>query len=87
MRSKKTLDELLRVKVPPQSKTGYYTIVDSFNGLVCLTELNKEGMVPLLNVYLWNPTTQDFQTHPRYYMNRFTGQVTVAGLAFMFHPR
>lgn len=86
LRSKETLEELLRLQVPLQSKTGYYTIVNSCNGLVCLTESNEEGLVPFLNAYLWNPTTQEIRTLPRYHTNRFTGQVVVAGFGFMFHP-
>ncbi|OWM79764.1 hypothetical protein CDL15_Pgr023176 [Punica granatum] len=86
LRSKETLKEFLKVKVPFESKTGYYTMVDLCNGLVCLMESDEEGMFPFLNAFLWNLANEEFRSLPWYYVNRFTNQVTVSSFGFMFHP-
>lgn len=84
--NKKSFEEIGKLRVPLRSKTDFYSIVGSSNGLVCLTESCPEGWCSGLNLSLWNPATKEFRNLSRYYVNRFTGPVLDIGLGFAYHP-
>ncbi|KAK1568891.1 hypothetical protein Q3G72_030138 [Acer saccharum] len=88
LRDKKSFDEIGKLEVPIQSKSLYYLMVESMNGVVCLIETDDdEGWYPTVNMFLWNPATREFKTLPKPYINRFTGPVRVAAVGFAFHPK
>ena len=86
LRSNIAFAEVSRLEVPVPSKTDYYQIVGSSNGLICLTESNFKGSYLSLNTFLWNPAIREFQTLPKYHINNFTSPLMVVGLGFAFHP-
>ncbi|KAI9177094.1 hypothetical protein LWI28_010972 [Acer negundo] len=88
LRDKKSFDEIGKLEVPIQSKSLYYLMVESMNGVVCLVETDDdEGWYPTVNMFLWNPATREFKTLPKPYIDRFTGPVRVAAVGFAFHPK
>lgn len=84
--SNRSCEEIGRVEVPIESKPSYYTIIDSSNGIVCLTDSTFDGSSPLLEVFLWNPSTGELETLPSYFENRYDGYVIVSAYGFAFHP-
>lgn len=87
LRSGKSFEEMGKVEVPAKSKMKYYSIVESCNGLVCLTESNFKGSYHSLNTFLWNPATREFRALPEYYSDQSVASVLkVVGIGFMYQP-
>ncbi|RVX08428.1 F-box/kelch-repeat protein [Vitis vinifera] len=89
LRCNKDFAEFRRLQVPVPSKTDYYHIVGSSNGLICLTESNNKGSYVTLDTFLWNPSVTDQRKPlPKYLINNMmTSPFMVVGLGFAFHPR
>lgn len=87
LRSGKNFEEIGKVEVPVKSKTKYYSVVESCNGLVCLTESNFNGSYHSFNIFLWNPATREFRAIPEFYTDQiFASLLTVVGIGFAFQP-
>lgn len=89
LRSDTDFAEFRRLRVPVRSKTDYYQIVGSCNGLICLTESNNKGSYLTVNTFLWNPSVTDqWKPLPKInLMNKVDSPFMVVGLGFAFHPK
>lgn len=68
--SKETFEEFRKLEVPVGSQTKYYSTVQSFNGLICITESNFNDSYHSFNTFLWNPaTTKEFRALPESTIN------------------